>query len=111
MLLCAATLLGCGETHQGTGGAGGPRGAIERWRFVLATNALAYGLRIQGADARVIATDGGLLPAPFALDRVEILSYFENPGRWMVHCHISEHSENGMMADIQVGEPSADHSH
>jgi FtsP/CotA-like multicopper oxidase with cupredoxin domain len=252
-----------------------PRGAIERWRFVLATNALAYGLRIQGADVRVIATDGGLLPEPFALDRVEIaagqrydfevrphadatevvlealilvvdadgnvseepfelavatlegetesaepvypvvtlpatdvepaesiewalsggvvggkveftingesvfvgddhehviidtfepnvpvaitidadvspahpfhvhgqffqiiardgepvfepglrdtvhvrgrdtvtiLSYFENPGRWMVHCHISEHSENGMMADVVVGETSA-HEH
>jgi FtsP/CotA-like multicopper oxidase with cupredoxin domain len=49
-----------------------PRGGIERWRFVLATNALAYGLRIKGADAKVIATDGGLLPKPFALDRVEI---------------------------------------
>ena len=49
-----------------------PRGAIERWRFVQATNALAYGLRIRGADARVIATDGGLLPQPFTLDRVEI---------------------------------------
>lgn len=252
-----------------------PRGAIERWRFVLATNSLAYGLRIRGADARVISTDGGLLPAPFALDRVEIapgqrydfevrpqadaaevvlealikvldendnvveepfllaratvegevmtaepvypaitlpatdvtaetldwklsgglvgskveftingeagyveeghdhilihtfaqnvpvkmkltsnvspahpfhihgqffqiierkgqpvfepglrdtvhvrgsesvtiLSYFENPGRWMVHCHISEHSEGGMMADIQVGPPASEHNH
>ena len=39
-----------------------------------------------------------------------ILSYFENPGQWMVHCHISEHSEKGMMADIVVGEP-AGHSH
>lgn len=252
-----------------------PRGAIERWRFVLATNALSYGLRVKGADTRVIATDGGLLPEPFALDRVEIapgqrydfevrpradatevtlealilvvnennevveatfelaratiegeiaveepkyppivlpatevaadalswklagalvdnkveftingmtgssgdehehillhtfepnvpakititssvspkhpfhlhgqffqiiarngkpvfepglrdtveirgdqsatiLSYFENPGRWMVHCHISEHSENGMMADIQVGDASNHSNH
>ncbi len=253
-----------------------PRGAIERWRFVMSTNALAYGLRIRGADAKVIATDGGLLPEPFALERVEaaagnrydfevrpqadatevvleamilvadaqgnvseepfelavakvegeleapaeepvypavtlpavdvtpaeslewdlsggvvlgqveftingqaahvgdadhvmldtftkgvpvaitlssnvspahpfhvhgqffqilardgkpvsepglrdtvhvrgdetvtILSYFENPGQWMVHCHIAEHSENGMMADIMVGESSA-HQH
>jgi FtsP/CotA-like multicopper oxidase with cupredoxin domain len=251
------------------------RGAIERWRFVMATNALAFALRIRGADVRVIATDGGLLPEPFALDRVEVapgqryefevrarpdaaevvlealirtldandqvveepyplalatvegemetpepiypsitlppvdaqadtlswklsgglvdgkvqftinglpgvvdgehshvllhtfepnvpvkmvinsnvspahpfhihgqffqilerngkpvfepglrdtvhirgaetatvLSYFENPGRWMVHCHISEHSELGMMADIQVGEPTMSHQH
>lgn len=252
-----------------------PRGAIERWRFVLATNSLAFDARVTGADVRVIATDGGLLPAPFVLDRINVapgqrydlevrpradadeitlealilqldendqvvevpfpliqatvegevttpepiypaitlpatdveaplidwrlaggvvdgevqftingvpafvgeghehvllntfqpnvpvkvriksdvsprhpfhihgqffqileragqpvnepglrdtvhvqgaesvtvLSYFENPGRWMVHCHISEHSENGMMADIQVGEPTANHQH
>jgi FtsP/CotA-like multicopper oxidase with cupredoxin domain len=252
-----------------------PKGAIERWRFVLATNALAYGLRMKGASVKVIATDGGLLPKPFALKRVEIapgqrydfevrpeadakevvleamilvvnannevveepyplvratiegevtaaepvyptvtlpstsvdaealtwklsgslvdgkpqftingmagtatdphdhlllhtfeqnkpvkvtvqsnvspahpfhvhgqffqilerggkpvdepglrdtvhvrgdetvtfLSYWENPGRWMVHCHISEHAENGMMSDIQVDAPGASHSH
>ncbi len=41
---------------------------------------------------------------------VKILSYMENPGRWMVHCHISEHAENGMMADIQVGPPGG-HNH
>lgn len=35
-------------------------------------------------------------------DSVTILSYFENPGQWMVHCHISEHAENGMMGDIVV---------
>lgn len=249
-----------------------PNGAIERWRFVLATNALSHGLVVRGADTRLIATDGGLLPKPIPTDRVEvapgqryefevrplpgarevaldamilvldendqvveapfplvratvsgdveaaepvypsitlpdasvdaeisdwklsggvvdntvqftingkptfvgdehehvllqtfqpnqpvkirlksevspehpfhihgqffqiiersgrpvdepglkdtvhvrgaesvtILSYFENPGRWMVHCHISEHSENGMMADIQIGEPLED---
>lgn len=257
-----------------------PRGAIERWRFVSANNALSYGLRFRGADVRVIGTDGGLLPSAFSLADVEdgrveiaagqrydfevrsqadatevviealilvadaegnvseepfelvvaavdgeveaeepvypvvtlpptdvapseslewalsggvvagqveftingesvfvgdnhehviidtfepnvpvaitirsnvspahpfhvhgqffqiierggqpvfepglrdtvhvrgaesatILSYFENPGRWMVHCHISEHAENGMMADIVVGQPSA-HEH
>lgn len=257
-----------------------PRGGIERWRFIQATNALAYNLRIQGADVRVIATDGGLLPEPFTLapgsfsiekvhvapgqrydfevrpkpdaaevvlealiltldendmivevpfelvravvegevttpepvypavahpaadvapaeslewalsggvvnnkvqftingtpafvegehvlldtfdpnvpikitlssnvspghpfhihgqffqilerdgqpvfepglrdtvyvrlqEEVSILSYFENPGQWMVHCHISEHAENGMMADIQVG-PLTNHDH
>ncbi len=37
---------------------------------------------------------------------VTILSYFENPGRWMVHCHISEHAERGMMSEIMVLPPS-----
>lgn len=45
-------------------------------------------------------------------DSVTILSYFENPGQWMVHCHISEHSEKGIMADIIGGEASeASHQH
>ncbi|WP_169796717.1 multicopper oxidase family protein [Chondromyces crocatus] len=275
------TLLVNGKVISGEGGEPVtftiPRGSVERWRFVLATNALSYDLQIRGAEARVIATDGGLLPQPFPLDRVEIapgqrfefevrplpdadevalealilvldendnvvempfelargtvegeieeapapeypvvelpstkvdavthswalsggvvdnevqftingkaafvgdthehvlietfepnvpvkirlssnvspahpfhihgqffqiiarngqpvfepglrdtvyvrgaetatiLSYFENPGRWMVHCHISEHSEKGMMADIQVGPPDEEeHAH
>ncbi|MBL8740888.1 MAG: multicopper oxidase family protein, partial [Myxococcales bacterium] len=48
-----------------------PAGGIERWRIVLATNSLNFGLRLQGADARVIGTDGGLLPEGFDLERVE----------------------------------------
>jgi len=37
-----------------------------------------------------------------SLQKVTILTYFENPGRWMYHCHIPEHAENGMMAELQV---------
>lgn len=33
---------------------------------------------------------------------VTILTYFENPGQWMFHCHISEHSELGMMGELTV---------
>jgi len=33
---------------------------------------------------------------------VTILAYFENPGRWMYHCHIAEHAERGMMAEVEV---------
>ncbi|MEO7331373.1 MAG: multicopper oxidase domain-containing protein [Minicystis sp.] len=35
-------------------------------------------------------------------EEVKILTYFENRGEWMYHCHIPEHSENGMMAEIKV---------
>lgn len=49
-----------------------PRGAVERWRFIMATNSLAYGLKLTGADVKVIATDGGLLPTPVVADRVEV---------------------------------------
>ena len=33
---------------------------------------------------------------------VDILAYMDNPGRWMVHCHILEHSKLGMMAEVIV---------
>jgi FtsP/CotA-like multicopper oxidase with cupredoxin domain len=51
-----------------------PHGAIERWRVVSATNALGFGLRVRGGVVRVIATDGGIVPAPWTLTRVEIAS-------------------------------------
>ncbi len=35
-------------------------------------------------------------------DTVEILVDMENPGDWMIHCHISEHLEGGMMAQFKV---------
>lgn len=33
---------------------------------------------------------------------VTVLTYFENPGRWMYHCHISEHGDLGMMGEWEV---------
>ncbi len=36
------------------------------------------------------------------LETVQIRAYFDNPGRWMAHCHILEHAELGMMAEITV---------
>ena len=35
-------------------------------------------------------------------DTVEILVDMENPGDWMIHCHISEHLEGGMMTQFKV---------
>ncbi|MEZ4255672.1 MAG: multicopper oxidase family protein [Polyangiales bacterium] len=36
---------------------------------------------------------------------VEVIAKLDNPGRWMVHCHILEHAERGMMSDILVTDP------
>lgn len=36
------------------------------------------------------------------MERVVIETRFENPGRWMYHCHIPEHAEHGMMAELEV---------
>lgn len=38
---------------------------------------------------------------------VDLLVEFSNPGEWMLHCHISEHLEAGMMTTVHVeGEPT-----
>ena len=36
------------------------------------------------------------------LETVRIAAAFDNPGTWMVHCHILEHAEAGMMAIVEV---------
>lgn len=36
------------------------------------------------------------------LGTVKIRALMSNPGRWMAHCHILEHSELGMMSEIEV---------
>jgi FtsP/CotA-like multicopper oxidase with cupredoxin domain len=35
-------------------------------------------------------------------ETVEILLHITNPGRWMAHCHIAEHTESGMMFSFEV---------
>jgi FtsP/CotA-like multicopper oxidase with cupredoxin domain len=39
-------------------------------------------------------------------ESVEILVYITNPGLWMAHCHIAEHTESGMMFSFEVEEAS-----
>jgi FtsP/CotA-like multicopper oxidase with cupredoxin domain len=34
----------------------------------------------------------------------EVIASLDNPGTWMIHCHILEHAELGMMAQIEVAE-------
>ncbi len=33
---------------------------------------------------------------------VKFVSHFDEPGMWMYHCHINEHSEGGMMGEIHI---------
>lgn len=35
-------------------------------------------------------------------DTVELLVQMDNPGKWVVHCHIPEHMESGMMSKFEV---------
>lgn len=36
------------------------------------------------------------------LSTVRVVARFDNPGRWMAHCHILEHAELGMMSEVVV---------
>src|SRR5215203_3651192 len=39
-------------------------------------------------------------------ETVDILLYVTNPGLWMAHCHIAEHTESGMMFSFEVEQAS-----
>ena len=67
-------------------------------------------IHIHGHTFRVISRDGRptryrewldtVLMPPRA--RAEIAFVADNPGNWMIHCHILEHQHSGMMAVVRV---------
>jgi FtsP/CotA-like multicopper oxidase with cupredoxin domain len=50
-------------------------------------------------EANLVWKDTVLLPAGSTVD---ILLDVSNPGLWMAHCHIAEHTESGMMFSFNV---------
>lgn len=48
------------------------QGQVERWRLVNPANARTMKLAIEGAEWRVIGTDGGLLEKPFTTETLEL---------------------------------------
>lgn len=113
-------------------------GDTERWIFVNNTTS-QHRVHIHDVDWRIVARSGGqemLTPGdPDAAlseaglretflvqsgEKVEVISKFtDHPGRYLFHCHILEHEDNGMMAQFEVvgesqarvGEHSGDGSH
>jgi len=67
---------------------------------------------LHGQFFQVISRNGNPAMYPGVLDTVQmsgddevvIQTDFDNPGLWMVHCHILEHAERGMMTQIRVSE-------
>jgi FtsP/CotA-like multicopper oxidase with cupredoxin domain len=35
-------------------------------------------------------------------ERVQVAFVADNPGNWMIHCHVIEHQETGMMGWFRV---------
>lgn len=54
---------------------------------------------LQGAKAPPHWADTVLLGPK---DRTEVAFVADNPGDWMLHCHVIEHQETGMMAIVRV---------
>lgn len=56
-------------------------------------------------SGNLVWKDTVLVPAGSTVDLIADLS---NPGEWMIHCHIAEHVEAGMMAMISVAPHAAE---
>ena len=67
-------------------------------------------MHVHGQFFKVVARNGRPVDEPFLRDTVllygrETLDVGMVPidwGRWMMHCHILEHAEAGMMTEIRV---------
>jgi FtsP/CotA-like multicopper oxidase with cupredoxin domain len=85
-------------------------GRFTRVRFQN-DSARLHPMHIHGQFFKVIARDGLPVDEPFLRDTVlltgrQTLDVAMVPvdwGRWMMHCHILEHAEAGMMTEIRVG--------
>ena len=72
--------------------------------------AFPHPIHLHGHPMKVLETNGRkpahalwrdtLLLQPHARGTVALVA--DNPGRWMLHCHIPEHQEAGMMAVVDV---------
>jgi plastocyanin/uncharacterized cupredoxin-like copper-binding protein len=94
-------------------------GAIEPLRLaegervllrVMHAGHLPHPLHIHGHSFKIVATDGHPVPEVAQLtkdtilvgpaERYDLEIVGDNPGVWMVHCHIEHHMANGMMTTL-----------
>lgn len=72
---------------------------------------LPHAIHSHGHSFRIVATDGNPVPAAAVLtkdtvligpgERYDLELVGSNPGVWMLHCHMENHADNGMMTLIQ----------
>jgi FtsP/CotA-like multicopper oxidase with cupredoxin domain len=77
---------------------------------LIHTGAIPHPIHTHGHSFRIVATDGNPVPevAQWTKDtvligpaeRYDLELTGDNPGVWMVHCHIEHHMANGMMTTI-----------
>ncbi len=85
-----------------------------RFKFVNETM-MTHPMHLHGQFFQVVARNGTPVDEPFfrdtvlikRQDTVDIALVPTDWGRWMLHCHILEHAEAGMMALVEVGQGAA----
>ncbi|MGV6850216.1 MAG: multicopper oxidase family protein [Marinibacterium sp.] len=82
------------------------RGETARIRLVNDT-AFPHGIHLHGHHFHELAADGtpGDLRDTTLVDRSasgEILCVFDNPGKWLLHCHMLGHQASGMKTWVEV---------
>ena len=98
-----------GHEHHGAPMLTLERGGWVRLRFVNASYRL-HPIHLHGMFFRLLARNGAPVDEPFFRDTVLVHSQETidiglvplDPGKWMMHCHILEHAEAGMMTLFEV---------
>ena len=75
----------------------------------------AHPMHFHGERLLVVARNGTPLPHRGWKDTVQVrpgerltlIGDFSNLGKWLLHCHILEHAEDGMMAEFNAVDPNA----
>ena len=96
-------------SHQGTML---PLGKFAHLRFANLSYRL-HPIHIHGMFFKVLARNGVVVDEPYWRDTALVHSEETidvglvplDPGRWMLHCHILEHAEAGMMTTVDVRSP------
>ncbi len=94
-----------------------PLGSIEEWTIRNASEEL-HVFHIHQLPFQVVSLNGKPLPFQGLQDTIDVPIHgevkirmaFTDPvivGRFMYHCHILEHEDKGMMAQIEVYDPKA----
>ncbi len=86
-----------------------PIGEFSRLRFINESYRL-HPIHIHGLFFKVLARNGSPVAEPYfrdtvlvhAKETVDIGTVPEDSGLWMLHCHILEHAESGMMTVVEV---------
>jgi FtsP/CotA-like multicopper oxidase with cupredoxin domain len=85
------------------------QGAFYRLQFINDSYRL-HPIHLHGMFFRLLARNGAPVDEPFfrdtvlvhARETIDVGVVPEDPGLWMMHCHILEHAEAGMMTTLEV---------